>query len=74
MASRPPLPHPLEADMPDFTTLDDPALIEERRRVREQFERLPARSAERIELEALFDLLTSELDRRAAVAWGEAET
>jgi hypothetical protein len=57
--------------MPDFTELDDPALIAERRRVREQFERLPARDAERIDLEALFDLMTRELDRRAAVAWGE---
>jgi hypothetical protein len=57
----------------NFTKLDDPALIAERRRVREQFEGLPARSAERIELEALFDLMTSELDRRAAVAWGETK-
>jgi hypothetical protein len=57
--------------MPDFTKLDDPTLIAERRRVREQFEGLPARSAERIDLEALFDAMTSELDHRAAVAWGE---
>ena len=57
----------------DFIKLDDPALIEERRRVREQFERLPARDAERIDLEARFDLMTRELDRRAAVAWGETE-
>ena len=74
MASRPLLPHPPEVDMPDFTKLDDPVLIEERRRVREQFERLPARSAERIDLEARFDRMTSELDRRAAVAWGETTT
>jgi hypothetical protein len=57
----------------DFAKLDDPALIAERRRVRERFGRLPARSAERIDLEALFDLMTSELDRRASVAWGETE-
>lgn len=55
----------------NFTTMDDPALIAERRRVREQFERLPARDAERIDLEALFELMTTELDRRAAIAWGE---
>ena len=71
MASRPLLPHPPEVHMPDFAKLDEPALIAERRRVREQFERLPARSAERIDLEALLDLITTELNHRAAVAWGE---
>jgi hypothetical protein len=57
----------------NFTKLDDPTLIAERRRVREQFERLPARDVGRIELEALFDAMTRELDHRAAVAWGETE-
>ena len=60
-------------DATNFRELDDPALIAERRRVREQFDRLPARDAERIDLEARFDLMTRELDRRASVAWGETE-
>jgi hypothetical protein len=58
-------------DTRDFAKLSDPELIEERRRVRHEFERLPAGHAERFTLEMRFDAMTTELDDRAAAAWGE---
>jgi hypothetical protein len=60
-------------DPMDFTKLNDPELIEERRRIRCEFERMPAGHADRFTLEKLFDAMTTELDDRAAIAWGERE-
>ena len=56
----------------DFTALDDPQFIQERRRVREQLERLPAGNAEHARLASLYNAMTQELDRRAASAWRQA--
>ena len=53
----------------DYTQLDDPELFEERRRVRERLQSLPACHAERIRLTAVLDALTTEFDRRARTAW-----
>jgi hypothetical protein len=53
----------------DYTRLDDTDLFEERRRVREQLERLPTRHADRPRLTAALDALTDEFDRRARAAW-----
>ena len=58
----------------DFINLDDPEFMEERRRVREQLERLPAGHAERARLDSLYAAMTQELDRRAASAWRQAAT
>lgn len=53
----------------DLSQLDDQQLFAERRRVRQQLEHLPERSADRAELGKLHAALTREFDRRARVAW-----
>jgi hypothetical protein len=53
----------------DYTQLNDPDLFEERRHMREKLERLPAHHADRTQLAAVLDALTSEFDRRARSAW-----
>jgi len=52
----------------DFTRLDDPAFIAERKRVREELEREPENQAN-VELIARFQKLNEEFLRRARIAW-----
>lgn len=53
----------------DFSRLDDQQLFAERRRVRQQLERLPEHSVDRAELARLHAALTVEFERRARAAW-----
>lgn len=53
----------------DYTKLDDPEFFEERRRVREELERLPEHHADRATLAALLEEMTDEFVKRAASAW-----
>lgn len=55
----------------DFTQLDDPAFLAERRRVREELEHAPAQEASP-ELTARFQQLNDEFLRRASIAWTQA--
>jgi hypothetical protein len=50
----------------DLSTLDDPTLLSERRRVREQAERSSENDSD---LELLLAKYNQEFDRRAAAAW-----
>jgi hypothetical protein len=59
-------------DEPDFTALDDATLIDTRRDIREQMLALPAGAPERISLQALYDVVTEEFDRRGRAAWSAA--
>lgn len=52
----------------DFTKLDDPAFLAERKRVREELERTPAASEE---LAAHYEQLNDEFIRRARAAWSQ---
>jgi hypothetical protein len=52
----------------DFTRLDDPAFIAERKRVREELEHEPENQAS-AELLARFRKLNEEFLRRARIAW-----
>ena len=53
----------------DLAALADPEFLAERRRVREELERAPARSDE---LAARFAALDEEFIRRARAAWSNA--
>jgi hypothetical protein len=53
----------------DFTKLDDPAFLAERKRVREELERAPAANEE---LAAHYQQLNDEFIRRARAAWSQA--
>lgn len=53
----------------DLATLDDPELLAERQRVREELERLPVASPV---LTARYAALTDEFIRRARAAWTPA--
>jgi hypothetical protein len=53
----------------DFTQLDDPAFLAERKRVREELERTSAASEE---LVAHYQQLNNEFIRRARAAWSQA--
>ena len=53
-------------DHPDLSTLDDPTLLHERRRVREQVEQSSENDSDLTQLLARFN---DEFDRRAAAAW-----
>lgn len=53
-------------DQLDLTILDDPTLLRERRRVREQVERSSENDSD---LEQLLAKYNEEFDRRAAAAW-----
>jgi hypothetical protein len=55
--------------VPDFRQLDDSALISLREEMRDELQRLPARSVARAELAARYDLTTAELNERARAAW-----
>ena len=54
---------------PDFSQLDDPALISLREQMRGELESLPPRSQGHTELTARYDLTTAELNERARAAW-----
>jgi len=53
----------------DFTKLDDPEFLAERRRVREELEHAPEHSADRDKLTEAYADLDAEFIRRARSAW-----
>jgi hypothetical protein len=53
----------------DFTKLDDPEFLAERRRVREELEHAPEHSADRDKLTEVYADLDAEFIRRARNAW-----
>ncbi len=55
----------------DFRQLDDPELLAERRRVREELEHTPGQ-ARSSELAARYQRLDDEFLRRAGIAWTQA--
>jgi hypothetical protein len=57
---------------PDFTPLDDSALLLARSEMRAELERLPPRSARHAALMRVYDLSTTEIDERARRAWTQA--
>jgi hypothetical protein len=57
--------------MDDFSQLDDPEFLAERRRVREELEHTP-RQAASPELAARYEKLNDEFLRRARIAWSQA--
>jgi hypothetical protein len=57
---------------PDFTQLDDSALISRRAEMRAELERLPPHSAGRDALSRAYDASTEEIDDRARKAWTHA--
>ena len=59
------------SEEPDFSQLDDSALISMREEMRGELERLPPRSREREELAARYDLTTTEINQRARAAWSK---
>lgn len=56
--------HVAYAEQQDITRLDDPALIAERRRVRDELQARPTPA-----LSELYERLDSEFIRRAGIAW-----
>jgi len=54
----------------DITTMDDPQFLDERRRVREELEHLPAREVSDT-LTARYQKLNEEFLRRAGIAWSQ---
>ena len=58
---------------PDFSQLDDPALISLREQMRGELERIPPRSRDHAELAARYELTTAEINDRARVAWSKAD-
>ena len=59
------------SEEPDFSQLDDPALISMREEMRGELERLPPGSPSHAELAAQYDLTTTEIDERARAAWSK---
>jgi hypothetical protein len=59
-------------DLPDFTRLDDSALLSSRAQMRAELERLPSASPGHAALSAAYDRSTEELDNRARAAWSRA--
>jgi hypothetical protein len=55
----------------DFSRLDDPAFLAERKRVREELEHTPERAVS-AELTARYEKLNDEFLRRASIAWAQA--
>jgi hypothetical protein len=55
----------------DFRQLDDPEFLAECRRVREELEHTPGRTASP-ELAARYEKLNDEFLRRARIAWSQA--
>jgi hypothetical protein len=56
----------------DFTTMDDPAFLAERKRVREQLEHTPE-NAVSPELAIRYQAMNEEFLRRASTAWGGSQ-
>jgi hypothetical protein len=59
--------------LPDFTRLDDSALLSMRAQMRAELERLPANSAARAALIRVYDASTEEVTDRARKAWARTE-
>jgi hypothetical protein len=57
------------SEEPDFSQLDDSALISMREQMRGELERLPPRSRDHMELVARYELTTAEINDRARAAW-----
>lgn len=57
---------------PDFTKLDDSALLSIRAEMRAELERLPPNSAAHTELIRVYDAYTQEVNDRARQAWARA--
>ena len=55
-------------DIPDFTRLDDSALISRRAQMRAELERLPPHSADRDAVARAYDASTEEINARARAA------
>jgi hypothetical protein len=60
------------SEEPDFSQLDDSALISLREQMRGELERLPSRSPGHAALAARYDLTTAEMNERARAAWSKA--
>lgn len=58
-------------DSDDYTRLDDPAFLAERRRVREELEHTPEKEVSP-ELTARYRKINEEFLRRASIAWTQA--
>jgi hypothetical protein len=58
---------------PDFTKLDDSALLSMRARMRAELEQLPANSTARAELIHVYDASTEEITDRARKAWARTQ-
>jgi hypothetical protein len=58
---------------PDFTKLDDSALLSMRAEMRAELERLPANSAAHTTLIRIYDASTEEVTDRARKAWTRAK-
>jgi hypothetical protein len=58
-------------DTDDFTQLDDPTFLAERRRVREELEHTP-QNAVSPETAARYQAMNEEFIRRARLAWAQA--
>jgi hypothetical protein len=56
---------------PDFSQLDDSALISMREEMRGKLERVPPGSRDHAELAARYDLTTMEINERARAAWSK---
>jgi hypothetical protein len=59
------------SEEPDFSQLDDSALISMREEMRAELERLPSGSRDHAELDARYDLTTTEINERARAAWAK---
>jgi hypothetical protein len=66
------MPQSHSTEQVDFRQLDDPDFLAERRRVREQLERVPENAPGRARLAARYNAMSAEFDRRAARAWADA--
>jgi hypothetical protein len=55
--------------LPDFTKIDDSALLNMRARMREELDQLPENSAARAALIRVYDASTEEVTDRARRAW-----
>lgn len=63
------MPQPQSKEQVDFRQLADPEFFAERRRVREELERMPEQSPGRARLAARYQAMSAEFDRRASRAW-----
>ncbi len=62
----------MTGDSPDFTQLDDSALIGRRAEMRAELERLPLHSVDHDALSRAYDASTDEINARARAAWTRA--